>query len=77
VAGDEDHPTVISFMHLFRLLSIYSPTAKLIRGNVTAGEDVELTVNKYMDVLLRKREDHMNDSKAKRAEIDSRISGQN
>ena len=40
--GCEDHPTVLSFAQLFRLLCIYSPTKLRVKGNVQhASEDTE------------------------------------
>uniref|UniRef100_A0A6B0UJB5 Putative secreted protein n=1 Tax=Ixodes ricinus TaxID=34613 RepID=A0A6B0UJB5_IXORI len=33
--GDEDHPTIISFSHIYRLLSLYTPIKACIHGSVT------------------------------------------
>ncbi|KAH7931676.1 hypothetical protein HPB51_009330 [Rhipicephalus microplus] len=32
--GDEDHPTILSFSHIYRLLSLYTPVKASIAGNV-------------------------------------------
>ncbi|KAH6945573.1 hypothetical protein HPB50_009092 [Hyalomma asiaticum] len=32
--GDEDHPTILSFSHIYRLLSLYTPVKASITGNV-------------------------------------------
>ncbi|KAH7969529.1 hypothetical protein HPB52_019305 [Rhipicephalus sanguineus] len=32
--GDEDHPTILSFSHIYRLLSLYAPVKASIAGNV-------------------------------------------
>ncbi|KAG0442857.1 hypothetical protein HPB47_015547 [Ixodes persulcatus] len=34
-SGDEDHPTVVSFTQIYRLLSLYVPIKACIQGNVT------------------------------------------
>lgn len=34
-SGDEDHPTVVSFTQIYRLLSLYAPIKACIQGNVT------------------------------------------
>ncbi|CAN7951331.1 unnamed protein product [Ixodes pacificus] len=34
--GDEDHPTMVSFSHIYSLLSLYTPIKACITGNVTA-----------------------------------------
>ncbi|CAL8122648.1 unnamed protein product [Orchesella dallaii] len=54
--GDDSHPTVTSFAHLFRLLTIYSPTDKIIHGNVKTDNESSLAVTAYVDALksLRK-----------------------
>ncbi|XP_075751644.1 uncharacterized protein LOC142817793 isoform X1 [Rhipicephalus microplus] len=33
--GDEDHPTLISFAHIYRLLSLYTPISTCVTGNVS------------------------------------------
>ncbi|EEC18494.1 hypothetical protein IscW_ISCW013637, partial [Ixodes scapularis] len=32
--GDEDHPTVITFSYIYRLLSLYTPIKTALRGNI-------------------------------------------
>lgn len=43
--GREDHPTVCNFMQLFRLLALYNPVKRAIRGNVRSTEEMHVLVN--------------------------------
>ncbi|KAH9364652.1 hypothetical protein HPB48_018460 [Haemaphysalis longicornis] len=40
--GDEDHPTVVSFSHIYRLLRLYTPIKTCIVGNVVPGPTLVL-----------------------------------
>jgi len=73
VGGNEDHPTVTSFLHLYRLLCIYCPTARMVRGNVTATEDDPLALTAYAEGLLRRGKEERHLSKLRRQDIDDEI----
>lgn len=46
---DEDHPTVVSFSHIYRLLSLYTPIKACVTGNVMGEPTTVLaTVNQTM-----------------------------
>lgn len=38
--GHEDHPTIVNFSYIFRLLTIYAPMKAAIKGNVEDHEDI-------------------------------------
>ncbi|KAH7967567.1 hypothetical protein HPB52_000130 [Rhipicephalus sanguineus] len=38
--GHEDHPTIVNFSYIFRLLTIYAPMKAAIKGDVEAHEDI-------------------------------------
>lgn len=52
-AGGCNKPTVSSFLHLFRLLSLYYPTKHVLGSNVDDGEEIELLVQ-YKEWLSKK-----------------------
>jgi len=43
--GREEHPTVSNFLQLYRLLSIYSPIKRVVRGNTSNDERVNILSN--------------------------------
>lgn len=57
--GDDAHPTVTCFTHLFRLLSIYNPTSRLIKGNVEESVDLEVKSKPFTALIsfYRKQQD--------------------
>lgn len=60
--GDEDHPTIVHFGHIFRLLSVYAPLKMVKRGNCTGDADpVCVTMerslsSKRLEVLQQKKD---------------------
>lgn len=44
--GDEDHPTIVSFSHIYRLLSLYTPISACVVGSVSAEPTVVLAAVK-------------------------------
>lgn len=60
--GDEDHPTIVHFGHIFRLLSVYTPLKMATRGNCTGDADpVCVTMesslsSKRLEVLQQKKD---------------------
>ncbi|KAH6948676.1 hypothetical protein HPB50_025849 [Hyalomma asiaticum] len=53
--GDEDHPTIISFVHIYRLLSLYTPISTCVTGNVSEEQTFELAT--VADSMKRGRKD--------------------
>ncbi|KAH8025801.1 hypothetical protein HPB51_012123 [Rhipicephalus microplus] len=53
--GDEDHPTLISFAHIYRLLSLYTPIGTCVTGNVSDEQTFVLAT--VADSMKRGRKD--------------------
>ncbi|ODM92117.1 Transposable element P transposase [Orchesella cincta] len=49
--GEDCHPTVTSFSHIFRLLSVYFPTSRAIKGNVSVDEDYSIVSTSCLETL--------------------------
>jgi len=62
--GREEHPTVAHFIQLYRVLSIYNPINRVVRGNITSDERVSVLVS-----LADSLKQYSRDSKLKRSEI--------
>lgn len=60
--GDEDHPTIVHFGQIFRLLSLYTPLKMATKGNCTGDADPVLVTmeeslsSKRLEVLHQKKE---------------------
>ncbi|KAM7302656.1 hypothetical protein ISCGN_018164 [Ixodes scapularis] len=55
--GDEDHPTIISFSHIYRLLSLYTPMKACIQGSVT-GESTHVLAT-MEETMREKKKDYV------------------
>ncbi|ODN01064.1 Transposable element P transposase [Orchesella cincta] len=49
--GNDCHPTATSFSHIFRLLSVYFPTSRSIKGNVSKDEEYAVVSVSCIDTL--------------------------
>lgn len=74
--GDEDHPTLISFAHIYRLPSLYTPISTCVTGNVSDEQTFVLAT--VADSMKRGRKDTLSSHerlqeaiRAKLAEISS------
>lgn len=57
--GDEDHPTIVSFSHIYRLQSLYTPISACVVGNVSTETTVVLAAVKKKDEVWRARQGHI------------------
>lgn len=59
LGADDAHPTIGSFAQLFRLLSIYNPAKRIIRGNVTSAMSLDVKSKSFADLIAyyRKQSD--------------------
>ncbi|KAG0434865.1 hypothetical protein HPB47_018823, partial [Ixodes persulcatus] len=53
--GDEDHPTVITFSYIYRLLSLYTPIKTAPRGNID-GEPSTVLATMEEAMRLKKKD---------------------
>ncbi|CAN8016093.1 unnamed protein product [Ixodes persulcatus] len=53
--GDEDHPTVITFSYIYRLLSLYTPIKTALRGNID-GEPSTVLATMEEAMRLKKKD---------------------
>lgn len=54
--GDEDHPTIVSFSHIYRLLSLYTPIKTCIVGNVVP--EPTLVLAAVQETMKAGKEEH-------------------
>lgn len=56
--GHEDHPTIVNFSYIFRLLTIYAPMKAAIKGNVEAQEDILPVLSGVLEAGVKDNECH-------------------
>lgn len=53
--GDESHPSITSFSHLFRLLAIHNPLSRVLKGNVDHATDLQVSDASLFDLITSYR----------------------
>ncbi|XP_077556947.1 uncharacterized protein LOC144170810 [Haemaphysalis longicornis] len=70
--GDEDHPTLISFSHIYRLLSLYTPISTCVTGNVK--EEHTFVLATVADSMKRGQKDRLSSYESLQETVGAKLS---
>jgi len=73
MGGNDDHPTILNFMQLFRLMSVYIPTRIIISGNISNCQDMPPTVFQFSEILKQQAKKVSEVHRARRIDIEDRV----
>jgi len=73
--GCNDHPTMTTFLQLYRLLSLYAPTSRTLKGNVVPENEKPISIVHYSEILLGRAKSLKANREERRKEIEDKILG--